>query len=192
MSIRRPQYAVGIFLLPLILGLIGVAVAMHGTNPFQVETAQNVWRMLHGTALTAGTATVTLGFATGVMYLVQSYRLKNKLPPRPGFRLPSLELLQRFNRESLIVSACLLALGLISGVALNLSHRTELGRAVQWTDPVVLSSAVLFGWLASATVFESFYKPAREGRKVAYLTLASFVFLGLALYFVWFGKHAVP
>ncbi|MFV1964966.1 MAG: cytochrome c biogenesis protein CcsA [Pirellulaceae bacterium] len=138
MSIRRPRNAVGIFLLPLILGLIGVAVAMRDTRPFQEQTALNVWRVVHGIALTAGTATVALGFATGMMYLVQSYRLKRKLPPRPGFRLPSLELLQRFNRESLMVSACLLAMGLVSGVALNLSHQTEEGRAVQWTDPVVL------------------------------------------------------
>jgi ABC-type uncharacterized transport system permease subunit len=192
LSLRHPRNTVGIFLLPLVLGLIGFAVAMQQAKPFQEETALNVWRILHGTALTVGTATITLGFATGFMYLVQSYRLKHKLPPRPGFRLPSLEVLQRLNRESLVVSASLLGLGLLSGVALNLSYRTEDGFAVRWTDPVVLSSAVLFGALVFATVFESFYKPAREGRKVAYLTMASFVFLGLALYFVWFGKHAIP
>jgi hypothetical protein len=39
-------------------------------------------------------------------------------------------------------------------------------------------------------IFEACYKPAREGRKVAYLTVASFVFLGLVLYFVLFFEHA--
>ena len=190
-GIRRPQNAVGIFFLPLILALIGVAVPLYETASFRTQTALGFWRSVHGFALATGTATVTLGFATGLMYLAQSYRLKHKLPPRPGFRLPTLEWLQRFNRESLIFSTCLLALGLLSGVILNSTHRTGQGRAIQWTDPVVLSSGVLFAWLILATVFEFFYRPARQGQKVAYLTLANFVFLCLALYFVLFGEHAV-
>ena len=40
------------------------------------------------------------------------------------------------------------------------------------------------------TTFESVYKPARQGRKVAYLTMASFLFLLLALGFVLTGQHA--
>jgi CDP-diglyceride synthetase len=124
----------------------------------------------------------------GVMYLVQSYRLKHKLPPRPGFKLPSLEWLQRFNRESLLISTCLLFAGLVSGLVINLNQHGD--RAVPWTDPVVVSSGVLFLWLTALTLFEYFYKPARQGRKVAYLTLASFLFLGLALGFVLFGEHA--
>ena len=46
-------------------------------------------------------------------------------------------------------------------------------------------------WLAVATLFESLYKPAREGRKVAYITLASFVFLGLVLCLVLLGQHGI-
>jgi ABC-type uncharacterized transport system permease subunit len=150
-----------------------------------------VWRLIHGFALMTGTTAVTLGFATGLMYLTQAYRLQHKLPPRPGFQLPTLEWLQRFNRESLFVSTLLLAVGLISGVLMNSMGSAGSGPAVSWTDPVVLSSGVLFAWLVAVTVFESFYKPARQGKKVAYLTLASFVFLGLVLFFVLSGKHAV-
>jgi hypothetical protein len=191
LSLRRPQHALGIFLLPLVLMLIGIALLMQDATPFRAQTALYVWRLIHGFALMGGTAAVTLGFATGLMYLIQAYRLKHKLPPRPGLRLPSMEWLQRFNREALLVSTCLLAVGLISGVALNVLQPSDNGRTMSWTDPVVLSSGVLFAWLAAITVFESFYKPARQGPKVAYLTLASFVFLGLALYFVFFGGHAV-
>ena len=39
-------------------------------------------------------------------------------------------------------------------------------------------------------VFEFFYKPARQGRKVAYLTVASFIFLALVLVVVILGRHA--
>ena len=55
---------------------------------------------------------------------------------------------------------------------------------------MVVSSAVLLAWLAAAAGFESFYKPARQGRKVAYLTLASFIFLALALGLVLYSQHA--
>jgi hypothetical protein len=187
--IRRRENAIGVFLLPLVLGLICVAV-FQDRAPFPARTAHSVWRLVHGLTLMVGTTAVTLGFATGLMYLLQSYRLKHKLPPSRGFRLPSLEWLQKFNREALFVSTCLLAVGLVSGVTLNLISKSGEGGQVSWTDPVVLSSGVLFLWLTAVTIFESLYRPAREGNKVAYLTLASFVFLGLALYFVLLGSHA--
>ena len=190
LTIRRPGNALGIFLLPLVLALIGVALLFRDEAPFAPHAAIFTWRAIHGVTLLVGTVAVTLGFATGVMYLVQAYRLKHKLPPRQGFRLPTLEWLQRFNRETLVVSTCLLAVGLISGVVLNLSQRKEPGTGVELTDPVVLSSGVLFAWLLAITLFEWWYRPARQGSKVAYLTLASFVFLCLALFFVLFGQHA--
>lgn len=190
LSLRRWESNLGLFLLPLVLGLIGLAALFRDVPPFPARTAFDVWRWVHGLALMLGTVTVTLGFATGLMYLLQAYRLKHKLPPGRGIRLPSLEWLQNFNRESLVFSTGLLALGLVSGVVLNLLSQSGRGAALQWTDPVVLSSGVLFLWLVAVTVFETLYRPARQGQKVAYLTLASFVFLGLAMYFVLFSAHA--
>ncbi len=189
LSLRRPQNNVGLFLLPLVLALIGVGVLFQDARPFAKQDALWAWRLIHGLTLLLGTVAVTLGFATGVMYLVQAYRLKHKMPPRRGLKLPSLEWLQRFNGEVLLLSTGLLAVGLVSGVMLNLIRRTS-AAGVPWTDPVVLSSGVLFAWLAVVTVFESVYKPARQGRKVAYLTLASFLFLVMALCFVLVGEHA--
>lgn len=189
LKLRRLQHNVGLFVLPPVLGLIGLAVLFHASPPFPRNDALWAWRMIHGLTLLVGTVAVTLGFTTGLMYLVQSYRLKHKLPPRRGLRLPSLEWLQRFNSESLVVSTGLLAVGLISGVVLNLLRRSA-SAGVAWTDPVVLSSALLFAWLACMTAFESVYKPARQGRKVAYLTMASFLFLLLALGLVLTREHA--
>ena len=39
----------------------------------------------------------------------------------------------------------------------------------------------MFGYLLTAEIFSLAYRPAREGRKVAYLTVASFLFLVLTL-----------
>ncbi len=191
LAIRRPENTVGLFLIPLILLLIAAAYTVHDSPHFAREQALSYWGIIHGIMLLLGTVVAALGFAAGMMYLLQSYRLKHKLLPRPGFRLPSLEWLQRFNRRSLLLSTGLLALGLLAGLVLNIiRHSSQMGM-VSWTDPVVLSSSVLFLWLAIATLFESLYKPAREGRKVAYITLVSFVFLGLVLSLVLAGRHGI-
>ncbi len=164
---------------------------MRPLPPFARAQALSYWGIVHGIMLMLGTVAAALGFAAGIMYLLQSYRLKHKLLPRPGFRLPTLEWLQKLNRRSLLLSTFLLGLGLLAGLALNLIRQSSSDGTVSWTDPVVISSGVLFLWLAIATLFESLYKPAREGRKVAYITLASFVFLGLVLCLVLLGQHGI-
>ncbi len=187
--LRHSENAIGLFLLPLVLGLIALAMGVSDRTRFSRSEALGIWRTLHGGALLTGTVAVTLAFGTGVMYLAQSYRLKHKLPTQQGIRLPSLEWLQRFNRRSLWISTGLLALGLISGIALN---SAKVANAIAWNDPVILSSGILFLWLLCASLFEALYKPARQGRKVVYLTLASFIFLALAIGFVLTGEHATP
>ena len=152
LTLRRPQNAVGIFVLPLVLLLVGLAVLVRDWRPFNAQTALYLWRLLHSFALLAGTTVVALGFATGLMYLIQSYRLKHKLPPRRGFQLPSLEWLQDFNRDSLIVSSCLLGIGFLAGVMLNVVGFKEERGSVAWTDPVVLVSGSLFVWLVGRPV----------------------------------------
>ena len=188
--VRRPQNAVGLFLLPLVLALIGAAVFVADRRPFEPVEAARFWRTIHAASLLFGTVSVTLGFAAGLMYLFQSHRLKRKHPFPAWFRLPSLEWLQRFNREALMISTAALAIGLLSGIVLNVRLQSEGVSMVRWTDPAVLSSLVLLSWLVAATIFESCYRPAREGRKVAYLTIASFIFLMLALGFVLVTRHA--
>jgi hypothetical protein len=189
LAIRRPHNAVGLFLLPLVLALIGVAYAVRDMPSFERQEALGYWATIHGGMLLLGTVSAALGFAAGLMFLLQSYRLKHKYVARPGFRLPSLEWLQRFNRRTLLISTGLLAIGLLAGLALNLLRQVSRETTVAWTDPVVYSSGILFLWLAAASLFEWLYRPARTGRKVAYLTLASFVFLGLVLCLVVLGQH---
>ncbi len=192
--IRRPQAAFGLFVLPLLLGSLGVAWLFRNAEPFAPQEAHLRWSMVHGLALLLGTASVALGFAAGVMYLVQSYRLKHKLPPRQGFVLPSLEMLRSANRWALYVSTALVAGGLVSGIVLNLINSLSDEAALPWTDAVVWTSGLLLAWLLGAIAFEHFYRPAREGRKVAYLMIASFLFLSLVLGIVLFvpSAHASP
>ena len=178
LAIQRPKTVAGLFLLPIVLGLIALASFFYGDAGYPTDKSQAMfrWGVVHGVALLLGSVIVMLGFVAGVMYLLQSHRLKLKLPPRQGLRLPSLEWLQRVNRKSLLYSSFFIAAGLVAGIVLNLIKETVL-----WTDSLVVSSGVLLLWLIAASAFEYFYKPARQGRKVAYLTIASFIFLALVI-----------
>lgn len=186
LAAARPQSSIGIFMLPVVMALI-FAAQLSDKTPFPRDRAIAAWFQIHGFALLLGTVAAAFGFVAGVMYLVQSYRLKNKLLPRPGFRLPSLEWLQTANKQTLYVSAILVAVGVFAGVVLNVI-RGE----IPWSDPLILSSGGLLAWLFAATLFELLYKPAQQGRKVAYLTIANFVFLAAVLWIVLLGdtQHA--
>jgi hypothetical protein len=61
---------------------------------------------------------------------------------------------------------------------------------IPWQNPVIWTSAVLFGWLIFASIGSRIYQPSRNGRKVAMLVLVSFLFLVLELGIVWWVGHA--
>jgi ABC-type uncharacterized transport system permease subunit len=179
LSYYYPRAALGLYMLPLAIALV-IAAAFADRTPFAAHEASRAWGALHGIALLAGTLAVMVGFVAGLMYLVQSYRLKQKRPPSPSFRLPSLEWLEKVNSRVIILSALLIGIGFLAGIILNLVGRGD-GEAVPWSDPVIWSSALMLGWLVTAAVFNVFYRPSRRGRKVAYLTVVSFGFLVLSL-----------
>jgi ABC-type uncharacterized transport system permease subunit len=177
-AIYRPRAPMGLFLLPITLGLIAAAY-FASTEPIATFQAPRVWGLLHGVFLMLGTVAVLLGFVAGVMYLVQSYRLKHKLPTGERFHLPSLEWLERLNARSLAAAAAMVGLGFVTGVLMRMAQRD--GGGLPWTDPVVISTSGMLSWLVAAEAFRIAYPAARRGRKVAYLTLAGFVFLLITL-----------
>lgn len=175
-----PRTPTGVALLPIIFVFI-LGSKFASTTPLGTEQSFYLWGMFHGVALLLGTVAVSIGFLAGLMYLVQSYALKHSRSSVNRLRLPSLEWLERVNARTLGLSAVLVALGFASGLVLNLAtHRGDVKYNL-WTDPVVLSLAAMLLWLVAAEVFRLVYPAARRGRKVAYLTLASFVFLVISL-----------
>ncbi|MCM2371715.1 cytochrome C assembly protein [Aporhodopirellula aestuarii] len=174
--LRRPDTVVGYFFLPAILAMIALAMSVRHLPAFDRSEATAFWRNVHAISMMIGSAAVLFGFLAGAMYMVQSWRLKHK---RAGsaLRLPTLETLQNLNRRCLVVSTVAVGGGLVSGVVMNLNRWGE----IPWTNRGILLSGLLFVWLASATAVEYLYAPASRGRKVAYLTLASFGFLVLAM-----------
>jgi len=175
----HPQTSFGLFLLPLVLGLIGAGRYFAHAQPFAREPASKAWGMIHAISIVLTTVSVLVGFAAGLMYFIHVRQLKRKLPPARGLRLPSLEWLQQTNSRAIVVSLLTLGVGVLSGIILV--HYRQAGGRLPWYDPVVLGTMLMFGWLLLAAVGGALYRPARAGRRVAYLTLVNFVFLVIAL-----------
>lgn len=191
-SLRKHESVVGVFLMPVLIALVIAGVVLYEAPEFMLHEARTGWSLIHGYSLLLGTVSVALGFVFGLVYLIQANRLKRKLPQSPMFRLPSLEWLQTCCERCLYISLGLLALGFVSGIAINLMSQGEQGNEIKvaWTNPVVWSSAILFAWLLVITILNSLYRPTQPGRKVAYLMVCCFLFLVFELAIVWIAGHA--
>lgn len=182
-----PGKSLGLFQLPGVLALVG-ASTLASTRPLAPEEAPRIWGLAHGMFLLLGTVAVIVGFFAGIMYLLHSRRLKRKLPPKAGFRLPSLEWLERANGRSLGIATLMMCGGLLTGVIARLAQQGST-RNFSWSDPVVLSLTAMTVWLVACEIFRMIYPAARRGHKVAYLTVAAFVFLAFVLATVVWGDR---
>ena len=88
LSYYYPQAALGLYMLPLVLVLVAAA-ALADRAPFAPDRRSRAWGAVHGVFLLLGTVAVMVGFVAGLMYLVQSRRLKHKLPPSKAFDCPA-------------------------------------------------------------------------------------------------------
>lgn len=185
--VRSPKpIAVGVFVLPMVLALVvagRLAPRQAGWSQWGSVTA--FWGTVHGLFLLAGAVSSCVAFAAGLMYLLQSNRLKHKRPPRFGFALPSLEHSERLNRGAIIVAFPLLTFGLLIGVVLGLARHGGSGPALSWTDPKVVSALLM--WLVFAVLLHARFRPAMRGRGVMLLTMLAFAFL----VFTWAGVEAL-
>jgi ABC-type uncharacterized transport system permease subunit len=185
----HPRNSLGIFCLPLVLGLVSAAWFGASQEPLSEAEDKQLWHWIHGGSLLIGAVAAMIGFASGLMYLLAAYRLRHKLPPRMGFELPSLEWLEKVSERAIVVSVVCLLGGF--GTGLMLSYLKN--GAVWWTDVEVWTTTLLAAWIIAVAAFSFAYKPARQGRKVAYLTLGTFLFLAMTLAALLVGhEHGGP
>jgi len=183
--------AIGVFVLPLVLGLITVGwFAPRQSDWLEWGGMIAFWGTVHGIFLLAGAVFTCVAFFAGLMYLVQMWRLKAKRPARFGFVLPSLEQSERINRAAITTAFPLLTFGLLIGIVLSMlppAPESPGARAhmLQWTDPKVLSALLM--WLVFAILLHARFQPAMRGRAVILLTILAFGFL----VFTWVGVEAL-
>ncbi|GEM_PF-347400 len=177
----RPGFPFAALFLPLVLILLGVGFFLAEPVPFERNAASQVWGFVHALSLMGATLCIFVAIIAGGVYLWQGHRVKKGLVTVTPIRPPSLEWLQKANAHAVLAAIGCLAVGILSGIVLNAVAGESGDAALPWNDPLVVSTFAMFAWLAGTVLIGAFYRPLREGRKVAYFTFLSFVFLVLAL-----------
>jgi ABC-type transport system involved in cytochrome c biogenesis permease subunit len=180
-SIHHRRLAWGVFVLPLVLALIALGSRERQTPSSEPGWLPDVnalrgerfWGLLHGTLLLLAAVGVCVGFLASIMYLIQTNRLRAKTPPGEGVRLLSLERLEEMNRRAITLAFPLLTAGVLIGVVLIV--HTGANSSLAWTDPRILSTAVL--WVVFAILLYLRYGFHVRGRHVALLTIVAFCLL---------------
>jgi ABC-type uncharacterized transport system permease subunit len=192
LMVRSPKpVAVGVFVLPLVLGLIIAGwFAPRQSDWLEWGGMTAFWGTVHGIFLLGGAVFTCVAFFAGLMYLVQMRRLKAKRSSRFGLALPSLEQSERINRGAITIAFPLLTFGLLIGIILSMVPRTPangatIAHTLQWTDPKVLSALLM--WLVFAILLHARFRPAMRGKSVMVLTIVAFGFL----VFTWVGVEAL-
>jgi ABC-type transport system involved in cytochrome c biogenesis permease subunit len=110
------------------------------------------------------------------MYLIQSRRLRQKRNPLGGLTMLSLERLEAMNRRAVNGAFPLLTVGLLLGVVLLRQYHewTE-----NWLSAKVLGTVGLWGVFGVLLYLR--YAAHAQGRRLAWLTLVSFVLMLVVL-----------
>jgi ABC-type transport system involved in cytochrome c biogenesis permease subunit len=172
-SLHHRRQAWGVFVLPVILGLLGLALFFRysagGTDTVHAPQ-ELLWGPVHGWLVFLATVGVSIGFLASVMYLIQARRLRAKALPGQGPRMLSLERLEAMNRRAIDLAFPLLTAGLVLGALLMFQDRLP-----GWSDPRVVGAAIL--WVTFALLLYLRYGRHLRGRQVAVWTIVTFVLL---------------
>src|SRR5262249_49950339 len=135
-SLHHPKIAWSVFVLPVVLGLVGLAEVLRPGDLITPDWSHGVaiWGAVHGVLLLLAAVGVCVGFVASVMYLAQAHRLREKTPPGHGLQLLSLERLDEMNRRAVMLAFPLLTAGVLIGLMQLASPTAELHG---WADPKI-------------------------------------------------------
>ncbi len=182
-AVHHAKQAWAIFVLPVVLGLVGLAYLVTSdpakapdltVPPWMV--GDRFWGAVHGVLLLLAAVGICVGFLASVMYLIQARRLRKKLNPLGGMKMLSLERLEAMNRRAVNAAFPLLTLGLLLGAVLLKQYHDF---ADNWFSVKVLGTAGL--WVIFVVLLYLRYAAHVPGRRLAILTIVAFVLVLLVL-----------
>ena len=175
-SLHHPKQVWAVFVLPVVLGLVALAVLFVPGSESDVEIdgpswllGDHIWGAVHGILLLCAAVGISVGFLASTMYLVQANRLRNKVNPLSRFKMLSLERLEAMNRRAVNLSFPLLTLGLLLGTVL-LRRYHDLSE--NWLSLKVLGTVGL--WVVFLVLMYLRYATHVPGRRLAVLTMIAF------------------
>lgn len=171
----REGITLGLFLLPVVVGLIAMALFVDSDAAADEirQVATHRWGMLHAATLVIGLGCVAAAIICAVMYMLQYQKLRGKTSWMHRLKLPSLESLTSTNRWLVIGTVLMLTIGLATGFILAFDKSAD---AFRWSDPIVAGTIVV--WVIMVVAFAWLLKSKEQtGRQVARLTLLAGGFL---------------
>jgi len=165
------QRSVGPFVLPVVIVLMVTATITADFVPAAKPPSQGSTFALHVTMNILAYSAFTLAFVMSVIYLLQNRVLRDRRLGDTFWRFPSLEVLERMSRSSVVVGIVALSLG----IALGMLKATELWKGPWRWDPKVVASFVVWGiymvylWLGNTTAW--------RGARASILCVLNYVFV---------------
>lgn len=178
-SLHHRHQAWAIFVLPVVLGLIGLAIVVSESSSVRVPTwlqGEHLGGAIHGLLLFFAAVGISVSFLASVMYLFQARRLRRKKPPLGGLNLLSLERLEGMSRRAINVAVPLLTAGLILGALLLPREKSSLEN---WFSLKVLGTAGL--WIVGVLLLLMRYAVHVPARRLAWLSIVLFTLLVVSL-----------
>lgn len=181
-SLHHARQAWGIFVLPVVVGLVGlslVLVSSGGANEVDVPNwlvGEKFWGAIHGLLLLLAAVGLSVAFLGSAMYLVQARRLRTKANPLGGMKMLNLERLEAMNRRAVNLAFPLLTAGVLLGM-LMLNH--EPPSALLTPSLKVLGSYGLIVVVAMLVYMR--YAAHVSGRRLAVWSILAFGLLVVVL-----------
>lgn len=186
MEIRYKVPSLGTFMLPLVLLLMLPAALVPGRIDDLNPVLKSGWLGVHTTLAVLGDAAFAFAFIVSIMYLIQERQLKQKHLGAIFRRMPPLDVMDVMGYKALTLGWPLFTLGMITG---SLWAESAWGSYWSW-DPKETWSMIV--WVIYLVLLH-LRTIGWRGRKMAYLSVAGFVFVLISFFVVsraGVGKHS--
>ena len=177
LELTTDERAMGVFILPIIVGLQIIPVVSPGfENPDPV--LDSAWFWVHVSSLLFAYASFALAGVLGLTYMLQFKEIKKKHLGYFYTRLPSLQILDVMNSRAVTVGWLFLTIGLVVGVVWTAQARAVSPndpnlQAMSLDDPKILIA--ILTWLVYSFALFSRRRLGWSGRRAAWLSALGFV-----------------
>ncbi len=186
MELKYRVPALGSFLLPLVIVLMAPAALMSGSIAELKPILKSGWLGVHTSLAVLGDAAFAFACIVSLMYLLQERQLKHKHLGAIFHRLPPLDVMDTITYRAQTIGWPLFTLGMVTGsIWANSAWGSywtwdvkETWSLIVWMIYLVLLHLRTMGW---------------RGRKMAYLSVAGFVFVLISFFVVsraGVGRHS--
>lgn len=175
-ELTTDERAMGVFILPIIIGLQVIPVAYPGFEKFD-PVLDSPWFWVHVSSLLFAYASFGMAGVLGLTYMLQFKEIKKKHLGYFYTRLPSLQILDVMNSRAVTVGWLFLTVGVIVGViwaaqARAVSPNDPNLQAMSLDDPKVLMA--LITWLVYSFAVFARQTLGWSGRRAAWLSAVGF------------------